>query len=72
MEFRPVVGRLEIEVRFFIRVGYGRKYRLDCQSNKTGRILLSAVQGIESKRFCITFLEGKGLQGGWKLLVEKL
>ena len=50
----------------------GRKYRLECRSNKEGRFLLCFVCDLEAKRFCLIFLEGKGLIGGWNILAEKL
>ena len=49
-----------------------RKYRLECRSNEAGRYLLSSVRDLEAKRFCLVFLEGKGLVGGWFLLAQKL
>ncbi|KAL6323907.1 hypothetical protein AAG906_005904 [Vitis piasezkii] len=50
----------------------GRKYRLECRSNVTGRYLLCSVRDVEAKRFCLVFLEGKGLVGGWFMLAQKL
>ena len=50
----------------------GRKYRLERRSNEVGRFLLCSVRDLEAKRFCLIFPEGKGLSGGWNILVEKL
>ncbi|RVW34871.1 hypothetical protein CK203_078016 [Vitis vinifera] len=50
----------------------GRKYWLERRSNKAGRFLLCSVCDLEAKRFCLIFLEGKGLIGGWNILAEKL
>ncbi|RVX18713.1 putative ribonuclease H protein [Vitis vinifera] len=50
----------------------GRKYRLECRSNKAGRYLLCSVRDLEAKRFCLVFPEGKGLVRGWFLLAQKL
>ena len=37
-----------------------------------GRFLLCSFVDLETKRFCLVFLEGKGLLGGWAILAEKL
>ena len=50
----------------------GRKYRLERRSNEEGRFLLYSVRDLEAKRFCLIFLEGKGLSGGWNILADKL
>ena len=50
----------------------GRKYSLERRSNEVGRFILCLVCDIEAKRFCLIFLEGKGLFGGWNILAEKL
>ena len=50
----------------------GRKYRLERRSNEEGRFLLYSVRDLEAKRFCLIFLEGKGLSGGWSILADKL
>ena len=42
----------------------GGKYRLERHSNEVGRFLLYSVCDLESKRYCIIFLEGRGLFGG--------
>ena len=49
----------------------GRKFRLDCYTNKAGRFLLCSVRDVEAKKFCLVFPEGKGLVGGWFLLAKK-
>ena len=50
----------------------GRKYRLECRSNKAGRFFLCSVHDLETKRFCLIFPKGKGLIGGWNILAKKL
>ena len=50
----------------------GRKYSLERRSNEVGRFILCFVRDIEAKRFCLIFLEGKGLFGGWNILAEEL
>ena len=42
----------------------GGKYRLERHSNEVGRFVLYSVCDLESKRYCIIFLEGRGLFGG--------
>ncbi|RVW39325.1 hypothetical protein CK203_102511 [Vitis vinifera] len=49
-----------------------RKFRLECCSNVAGRFLLCSVRDVERKKFCLVFLEGNGLVGGWFLLAKKL
>ena len=49
-----------------------RKFRLECRSNVAGRFLLCSVRDVERKKFCLVFLEGNGLVGGWFLLAKKL
>ena len=49
-----------------------RKYRMERCSNEAGIFLLCFVHNLEAKRFCLIFLEWKGLFGGWNILVEKL
>ncbi|RVX21489.1 hypothetical protein CK203_002068 [Vitis vinifera] len=49
-----------------------RKCRLERRLNEAGRFLLCSVCDIESKRYCVIFPEGRGLLGGWNILVEKL
>ena len=39
----------------------GRKYRMERRSNEAVRFLLCSVRDLEAKRFCLIFLEGKGL-----------
>ena len=50
----------------------GRKFRLECRSNETGRFLLCSVRDVEAKKYCLVFPEGKGLVGGCLLLAQKL
>ena len=50
----------------------GRKFTLECQANEADRFLLCTVVDSEGKKFCLVFLEGKGILGGWTLLAEKL
>ena len=50
----------------------GRKYKMERRSSEAGRFLLCSVRDLEAKRFCLIFPEGKGLSGGWNILVEKL
>ena len=50
----------------------GRKFRLECRSNVVGRFLLCSVRDVEAKKFCLVFLEGNGLVGGWFLMAKKL
>ena len=45
---------------------------LECRSNEVGRFLLCLVRDVETKKYCLVFLEGKGLVGGWFLLAKKL
>ena len=45
---------------------------MERRSNEAGRFLLWSVCDLEAKRFCLIFPEGKGLSGGWNILVEKL
>ena len=49
-----------------------RKYRLERRSNEAGRFILCLVRDIESKKFNIIFLEGKGQSLGWNSLAERL
>ena len=49
-----------------------RKFRLDRCVNGAGRCILCSVVDLETKRFCLVFLEGKGLLGGWAIFAEKL
>ena len=42
----------------------GRKFKLECQSNEASRFLLCLVQDMETKKYCLVFLEGKSLVGG--------
>ena len=39
----------------------GRKYRMERRSSEAVRFLLCSVRDLEAKRFCLIFLEGKGL-----------
>ena len=50
----------------------GRKFRLERRVNGAGRYVLCSVVDVEAKRFCLVFPEGKGMIGGWVILVEKL
>ena len=50
----------------------GRKFKLESRANEAGRFLLCSVVDSESKRYCLVFLEGKGILGLWVLLAEKL
>ena len=50
----------------------GRKFKLESRANEAGRFLLCSMVDSESKRYCLVFLEGKGILGGWVLLAEKL
>ena len=45
---------------------------LESRANEAGRFLLCSVVDPESKRYCLVFLEGKGILGGWVLLAKKL
>ena len=49
-----------------------RSYRLEKRLNEVGRFILCSVRDIEAKHFCLIFPEGKGLSGGWNILVKKL
>ena len=42
----------------------GRKFKLECQANEADRFLLCYVVDSEAKKFCLVFLEGKGILGG--------
>ena len=50
----------------------GRKFRLERHTNEAERFILCFVHDVEQKRFCLVFLEGRGILGGWVKLVEKL
>ena len=50
----------------------GRRYQLELRSNKAGRFLFCTVWDVEGKKFSLAFLEGRGVVGGWQLLVGKL
>ena len=50
----------------------GRKFWLERRVNWAGRYVLCSVVDVEAKRFCLVFPEGKGMIGGWVILVEKL
>ena len=50
----------------------GRKFWLERRVNWAGRYVLCSVVDVEAKRFCLVFPEGKGVIGGWVILVEKL
>ena len=50
----------------------GRKFWLERRVNGAGRYVLCSVVDVEAKRFCLVFPEGKGVIGGWAILVEKL
>ena len=50
----------------------GRKYRMERCTNEAGRFILCSVRDLEAKRFCLIFLEEKGLSRGWNILAEKL
>ena len=50
----------------------GRKFKLEYRSNEAGRFLLRSVQDVGDKKYCLIFLKGKGLVGGWFLLAKKL
>ena len=50
----------------------GKKFKLESHANEVGRFLLCSMVDSESKRYCLVFLEGKGILGGWVLLAEKL
>ena len=45
---------------------------MELRLNEAGRFLLCSVCDIESKRYCVIFPEGRGLLGGWNILVENL
>ena len=49
-----------------------RDYSLEIRSNRAERLLFCVVRDVENKIFTLAFLEGRGLVGGWKLLVSKL
>ena len=49
-----------------------RRYQLELCSNKAGRFLFCTVWDVEGKIFSLAFPEGRGLVGGWQLLVGKL
>ena len=50
----------------------GRKFQLERRVNGAGRYVLCSVVDVEAKIFCLVFPEGKGVIGGWAILVEKL
>ena len=50
----------------------GRKFKLEYRSNEAGRFLLRSVRDVEAKKYCLVFLEVKGLVGGRFLLAKKL
>ena len=45
---------------------------MERRSNEAGRFILCLVRDIESKKFNIIFLEGKGQSLGWSSLAERL
>ncbi|RVW67637.1 hypothetical protein CK203_063065 [Vitis vinifera] len=49
-----------------------RAYSMELRSNRAGRFLFCVVRDAENKRFSLTFPEGRGLVGGWKMLASKL
>lgn len=50
----------------------GKKFKLERHVNEAGRFVLCSVIDLEAKRFCVVFLKGKGLIGGWAMLAKKL
>ena len=65
----------ELKERFHFRKFWSkgdRNYSLELCSNRVGRFLFCVVRDAENKRFFLAFLEGRGLFGGWKILVSKL
>ena len=50
----------------------GREFRLELRSNGAGRLILCSVCSVETKRFTLSFPEGRSLPGGWSILAEKL
>ena len=65
----------ELKERFHFRKFWSegdRNYSLELCSNRVGRFLFCVVRDAENKRFFLAFPEGRGLFGGWKILVSKL
>ena len=50
----------------------GRVFKLELQSNNAGRFLHCSVLSSKGKKFSSIFLEGQGVEGGWKTLARKL
>ena len=50
----------------------GRIFMLKCWENRARRFLFCKVVMAKSKSFSLVFLEGKGNNGGWFILAEKL
>lgn len=49
-----------------------KRYSLERKENGAGCFLLCVVIDVEGKNFLLVLAEGKGLCGGWIILVEKL
>lgn len=50
----------------------GKEFKLECRSNRAGRFIFYMVKSVEGKSFTLCFPEGRGIPGGWFVLVEKL
>lgn len=50
----------------------GRVFKLELRSNNAGRFLHCSVLSSKGKKFSSIFLEGQGVEGGWKTLARKL
>ena len=49
----------------------GRRFQLDRKENGAGSFLCCSVVVKEGKQFSLIFPKGRGLHGGWAVLVEK-
>ena len=63
-------SRLSIWVNFWEEEG--RSYRMERGSNQERGFICCSVRDLGEKSYNLTFLEGKNLAGGWKILAEKL
>ena len=50
----------------------GRRYKMEKGSNQAGAFIRCSVRDAGGKSYNLMFPEGKGVVGGWRILVEKL